>query len=145
MSLSKLAVRRLTTLANFMDRLPKKANKHFHMRQFFTHHGADNHPEIPKRGKVPTKALTLCGTTACAAGWATAIPAFRRQGLRLVIDKHGHTGVHFGRIGISNWESIIKFFYVTYEDCDYLFGMSVDASTPKKWARHCRRFIKANT
>ena len=39
MALSKLAVRRLTKLCEFMEGLPRKANGHFEMDSFFDHRG----------------------------------------------------------------------------------------------------------
>ncbi len=46
-----------------------------------------------------------CGSAACAAGWATTIPSFRRAGLRLHVDRGtifvdaGGTGSVDGAIG----------------------------------------------
>lgn len=57
--LSKLAVKRLTTLANFMDSIPRKKWKFFDME----HTTFDG-----------------CGTAACAAGWAELVPSFKRAG-----------------------------------------------------------------
>lgn len=75
--LTKKAIRRITILRNFMRRLPKSANDHFAMSHFF-------HPSRPitlvDKKPITRKALQECGTSACAAGWAAVVPAFRRAG-----------------------------------------------------------------
>src|SRR5688572_29906761 len=78
MALSKLAVRRLTKLADYMEKLPKSAAKHFDMGAWFSHRGDHDHAI----GRwVERDTLNYCGTTACALGWAATVPAFRRAGL----------------------------------------------------------------
>lgn len=57
--------RRLLRLAKLLDTVP---------RERFSMSGWSNGPITKKRP---------CGTTACAAGWATTIPEFRMEGLRL--------------------------------------------------------------
>ncbi len=61
--LSKLAVRRLTKLADFMDALPESENKHFDMRDY------------------SLKRASVCGTIMCAAGWAATMPYFNELGM----------------------------------------------------------------
>jgi hypothetical protein len=80
MALSKLAVKRLTTLATFMEKLPASANKHFKMRQWFLHTGDHEH-DIGF--EVERKDMNHCGTVACALGWAATVPSFRKAGLKL--------------------------------------------------------------
>ena len=60
--------RRLLKLADLLDALPDE--------RFQFHHWVD---EDTYKGKPDLS----CGTTACALGWATTIPAFRKLGLRL--------------------------------------------------------------
>lgn len=57
-----------------------------------------------------------CGTSACALGWATQIPAFRRAGLYL--DLYGQptmAGSH------HPLEAAQQLFGLTWQDADYLF------------------------
>ena len=67
--------KRLIKLAEFLEDLPRKQ---FSYEQWvgFDWKGA---PDLS------------CGTTACAFGWATTIPAFRRLGLRL--KQYGNRGI----------------------------------------------------
>ncbi len=58
MALSKLAVRRLTKLADFMQALPRAENKRFDMGY----------------------SVSDCGSPACAAGWGETIKSFKRAG-----------------------------------------------------------------
>lgn len=126
--LSKLAVRRLTKLADYMDGLPKSANEHFDMGAlWFEHEGAHKHklPQILDRS-----ALRHCGTTACAAGWAAVMPEFKKQGFGLTRD---------GRFLIERRE----FFDIDVYQDDALFFYA-PANTPKQWAKHCRKFLREN-
>ncbi|SRR5260221_4144024 len=89
--LSKLAVRRLTKLADYMDGLPKEANEHFDM-------GSAGPLKLSGKGD-----LLKCGTTACAMGWAATITSFRRAGWD------------------SGWGREERFFDVSSEGARYLF------------------------
>jgi hypothetical protein len=86
------------------------------------------------------------GTTACALGWATKIPRFRRRGLRL--SGVGSWGYVMPRTdsGNSGLLAGAEFFKISYEESRYLFspvdsGLSSGA-TPKQVAKHIRKFIK---
>lgn len=135
MALSKLAVIRLTKLADFMDALPRKAWKHFDMEYWLAQDGEDHH----KFGDYIEPSHTGdCGTTACAAGWAATIPSFRRAGFKLIVS----------RTSWSNWGRIEKFFDLPGTESEQVFGASnarqLGIKTPKQWAKHCRKFIRAN-
>ncbi len=133
--LSKLAVRRLTKLADFMDALPAKARKHFDMGTYFDHEGGHS-------VRSPYAALKKfdCGTVACALGWACMVPEFRRGGLR------------FNRSGSPTFKGTWgeTFFTEGDEEAEFIYnGVFVDdlcefVRTPKQWAAHCRKFLKAN-
>jgi hypothetical protein len=113
--LSKLAVRRLTKLADYMADLPPEANKHFHMA------GAG---PLVLHGK---RDLLKCGSSACAMGWAATIPSFRRAGWT------------------SGWENEQAFFDINNPSAHYLFYCSASsANTPKQWAERCRKFLRDN-
>lgn len=112
MALSKLAVRRLTKLADFMDSLPADRAHGFDMRTF--------------------REQTKCGTVACALGWATTIPSFRRAGMTA----HGWP---------MDWDEAE--FFDTPNAYEVLFSMFFHRTikTPKQWATHCRKFIAQNS
>jgi hypothetical protein len=134
MALSKLAVRRLTKLAEFMAKLPKSANKHFDMTHWFQHDGLHQH----KIGNVLTrKDLQHCGTAACAFGWAATIPEFRKAGLTVKTRAVGDAM----RGTISTGPA--KFFGLSIDESDALF-FAFDIKTPKQWAKHCRKFLRDN-
>lgn len=144
MALSKLAVRRLTKLADYMASLPKSANEHFNMNFFFHHPGEHSHPEIPRAGEIKPNALEVCGTSACAAGFATTIPAFRKAGLKLKIYGGGSTGVAFGGIRPGTWRPLSTFFDISTAQTEHLFGPHGWVTTPRQWARRCRIFLRKN-
>lgn len=132
MKISKTGLRRLHKLADYMDSLPKSANKHFSMRNFFIHANEEHEHEIPSAPKV--KDLHTCGTTACALGWAMTVPAFRRAGLELEGDEvfNSHEVFclpdYWSDEGDDLWEAF--------------FGAGNKDATPKAWAKRARRLLK---
>lgn len=131
MSLSKLAIRRITVLRDFMRRLPKSAEQHFAMHAWFRHTG--DHDHGPRDKPISREILTGCGTTACAAGWAATIPAFRKAGFEF---------------SPSDGFSIEpeKFFDLSTSDRGYdvndeLF-YSYNIKTPKAWAAMATKVLK---
>ena len=82
MSLSKIAVKRLTILADFMDAFPKSERKLFDM-EFY-------------------ERKTACGTVMCAAGWAAQVPSFKKAGLFLMDEQY------FFHIKISDWRNLFS-------------------------------------
>lgn len=89
-----------------------------------------------------------CGTTACAMGWATTIPSFRRLGLRLT-PGHGivingaakSDRVHGGLCAAA------KLFYIDLDDAERLFGFVGWGSaqpTARQVAAKIRQFVKDN-
>ena len=60
-----------------------------------------------------------CGTTACAVGWATTIPSFRRAGLRMGDDEP--LLLRAGRLTLSSWPAVCEFFGVREHVAQYLF------------------------
>lgn len=139
MPLSKLAVRRLTKLADYMERLPKSAGRHFNMGSWFAHEGLHDHGLSPKQ-TITKRELSLCGTTACALGWAATCPAFQRLGLGLRADD---TVLLNGRV--RDFPEISRKVF----DFDYSEGFEdlfiyMYADTPKEWAEKCRKFLRDN-
>lgn len=126
--LSKLAIRRLTKLADFMDSLPKEANKHFDMGAWLWK------KEGPYPDEIGPKDPWKCGATACALGWAATVPDFRKRGLRVAPYR-----------GCGNLAAASDFFDIEQYQCDKLFSGRILADTPKQWAKRCRKFIKENS
>lgn len=130
--LSALAKRRLTKLIQFMEKLPKEADKHFKMDWWVMHndtahvngaHGLDEGVTVSK--------LLSCGTAACAAGWAATIPSFRRAGF--VMEDRG------GELSPAIEPS--QFFDITHVQEVDLFGSFVSVNTPKQWAKRARKLV----
>ena len=141
--LSKLAIQRLEKLANYMEKLPKSAAKHFNMGTEFYHSG-DEHHDFPFR--LTTHSLTLCGTAACAMGHAATVPYFQKLGLSM--DRHGHIQlVTKERHRVGYLDAAAAVFDIEIDQAWELFNSSLERtiSTPKAWAKHCREFIKNNS
>lgn len=102
-----------------------------------------------------------CGTTACALGWATTMPTFRKLGLRLFRDNVSGDGY----VGIlrddeypegADSDASERIFGLGFAEHLYLFTPNAHApfylalprgpghrATPKQVAAHIRRFVKA--
>ena len=91
-----------------------------------------------------------CGTTACALGWATAMPKFRKLGLylnpdgfpQMVGDNTGGTYEASATIfGLSTSEYSYLFLLGTMSPFDKTkYGPDEDAF-PKEVAKHIRKFV----
>ncbi len=140
--LSKLAVRRLTKLADYMDALPKEANEHFYMGDWFIHDGKHEH-HFSKRA-ITRRDLEFCGTSACAMGWASTIPAFRKAGLSVAPNSNLLLAGYQPKGSL--FEIIDRFFNIQREHSEHLFSgrIQVKVKTPKQWAKHCRKFLRDN-
>lgn len=135
---------RLLKLADFLDKLPKNRF------DYCTWVGDD------WEGK---KDLS-CGTTACALGWATTIPAFRKLGLRMIRYNSGAGGVCLKKQEHNIIDSYDDFVYslaagkkifglddIEFEyifvPADYNFDKKPgNNATPKQVAKHIRKFVK---
>jgi hypothetical protein len=124
--------KRLLKLAAFLRTLPRK--------RFNYKHWVGN----DWKGEPD---LMSCGTAACALGWATTIPLFRKEGLRLraysngggapmLLDKEGEETSHY--------DAGARVFGITNEESHYLFsdnsGIGWDA-TPKQVAKKIENFV----
>lgn len=136
MALSKTAKQRLLTLVRYMEALPKKANGHFNMDA----HWAEHRGPHALSGTVTKRTLMDCGTSACAMGWAGAIPSFRKAGLRLEWVDVGWNQfrAHFDA------DKAREFFDLTEHRFWKLFNNDNPErdSTPKKWAKRARLLIR---
>ena len=81
-----------------------------------------------------------CGTSACALGWATTIPSFRKAGLRMTKTKqigyiyvtitgmrHNYTKEQYSsHVSLHrSLKAAMKFFDITYTEADYIFANDV--------------------
>lgn len=136
MTLEKKGRDRLLKLAAF---LAKKKPEHFNMWNWFRHESQDGH-EHDFGPKLTAKALTNCGTAACALGWAATMPFAKREGVCYVPKK----GFKIGKRTVSGEQASKRLFGLNYEQHRNLFehweaGPGTD---PKAWAKRCRKLVK---
>lgn len=99
-----------------------------------------------------------CGTTACAIGWAAAMPQFQKLGLKLDFDPvYGNSRLE-GGVAKGKYNPGTAIFEISDDEWDYLFqpgwNLTDDAgtdlplpvapdadATPKQVAKHIRRFV----
>jgi hypothetical protein len=97
-----------------------------------------------------------CGTTACAAGWATTLPSFRRRGLFLARESWG--GIAFPAIEdeIGEEEAMAAVLDISPQDAHFLFLPTARSSeygwaapdhdaTPREVAAHIRAWLAVAT
>lgn len=131
--------RRLLKLADFLDTLPPERFNY----AYWVGHDWDGRPDLS------------CGTTACALGWATTMPTFRRLGLRLSgwgvpilvgMDETRDQAFDVASqvFGITPLESLFLFdFSVDGEDDEFHGRRSPgEDATAKEVAEHIRRFVR---
>lgn len=132
--------KRITKLIEFMAALPKSAEKHFNMSAWIKHDATDHSHAFGK--DINPKDIKNCGTTACALGWATAIPSFRRAGLRV----YRPTTWADIDTNIRNYKTAESFFGLTEQQSYDLFGHQASplrkARTPKGWAKGASKLLK---
>lgn len=127
--------KRLLKLASFLDKLPRK-------RFNFTHWAG-----LDWQGKPDLS----CGTTACAFGWSTTIPAFRRLGLRMY--KHNYADdlsvPWIGMKGDHRYNAAPRaakaIFGLNYDEFTFLFIPTIslpENASAKDVAKNIRRFVK---
>lgn len=100
-------------------------------------------------GEPTTKLdLNVCGTTACALGWAGSMPEFRKRGLKLIWDKEWQEGEVFltesDGYKLYGEDAGAEFFGLTHEEACHLFipDNFEDEHMPlTQYRRHLRRFI----
>lgn len=129
--------RRLLKLAGFLETasIPKK--------RFDMNSWAEN-----RDGETADPKLIDCGTAACACGWATTIPAFRRAGFHLVDDPAtpSQPDIVFRDSGGFRWrngDAVEAFFDLGGDEVERLFMPESYSSppTPKQVAKRIRAFV----
>jgi hypothetical protein len=85
----------------------------------------------------------VCGTAACAIGWATTIPAFRIEGFTGKQSDQANI-VYPSYRSYESWEAVEKFFGLGKRKAEYLFDDEnyPGAPTPKQVAKRIRKFVK---
>mgnify|MGYP003354018997 CR=1 FL=1 len=94
--------------------------------------------------------LNVCGTTACALGWAASMPEFRKRGLKLVWDPCNETGyVELAQkdrdFPLVSEAAGAEFFGLSNHEADELFIPSFsngqDRTPLNKYRKMLRKFI----
>lgn len=141
-ALSRKAKFRLLKLAEYMRGLPKETYPHFSMENWFVHSGVHRH--VPVDQVIKLEDITQCGTKACALGWATTCPYFRRLGLKMRAKQSGYGEVCWNDKSSSAhnvFEEIVQDLF----DLDILaaqyFFRDIEARTPKEWASKVERKV----
>lgn len=84
-----------------------------------------------------------CGTTACAVGWATTIPAFKKAGLKLYRDYDD--GLYPIYKTYDSWDAVKVFFKLSMKDAEWLFNSGYypveQNNNPKYVAKRIREFV----
>lgn len=140
--MNAVTVERLTKLIEFMESLPPEADGHFNMRSWIGHSDAkDHYPHLSDGDVVTMDKLLTCGTTACALGWATAMPYFRELGLRAEISCGGSSVDMFFNGDIIGSDHTGELFDLREEQSCALFGANNKDATPKAWAARARDLL----
>lgn len=118
--------RRLLKLADFLENMPR--NKAFDMSVIASNIDAGQ---------------PACGSSACAIGWATAIPSFRRAGLRL--NQRGRVRHGNKRCGGAYTAAAKSFFSLDFGEATHLFGdnwlPSAGLTARKNAVKRIRKFV----
>lgn len=124
--------KRLLLLADFLEKLPPEKAKHFDMRTWFK---LSQYREFDGTFEqlCRTKKLGDCGTAACALGWGTQVPALKKAGLTVKAINRDVSGVIEKVFG--------DLYAIDIAYSDRLF-FATEIKTPKKWAKHCRDWVK---
>jgi hypothetical protein len=125
---------RLLKLAAFLEKLPRKRFDYGKWARWDSTDAAD------------LSGAPSCGTAACALGWATTMPAFRRLGLYM--NSPGNIWAIPAVRGTKRYgiDAARRIFGISGSDAMRLFvagefnGLSVDA-TAKQVAKHIRKFV----
>jgi hypothetical protein len=139
-----VSYKRLLKLIEYMESLPASANKHFGMRHWFDHTGKKHTHGLIEGDVVTAEHLHSCGTRACAAGWASTMPYFRKLGLKLVWSEGEASLVYANATWSENddFTNLAELFELDRESTTILFGAEAVDETPKQWAKRARHCMK---
>ncbi len=107
--------------------------------------------------KIMEETSNLCGTAACALGWAGTIPAFNRAGLKMVPIKSNcgsdsaYVTYSSASGNIQGFQAAEQFFKLTEEEAESIFDPSsyddnswtYNKITRSKVVRHIKKIIKS--
>lgn len=113
---TRTSIRRLTKLADLLETIPRK--EYDHSRYF-----------------------NECGAPACALGYATTIPSFRKAGFRREPKIRGRTYYYATLEGSRNPLIASAFFRISVREASVLFW-GTHPRTPKQEAKLIRNVIK---
>lgn len=134
----KVGIARLNKLLDLFENFDEKVNGKFDLSIWARE--LDN--DKPK-----------CGTAACALGWATAIPSFRKAGFRLVKDdffsrENDHVNLKwkpaYKDIEDLPFTAAAYFFGITIKDADDAFDSDGSKVTRKQMISRLKKLIKKN-
>lgn len=85
-----------------------------------------------------------CGTSACALGWATTIPHFRRLGLRLVPSNIADRVARVTFNDRYNFDAACELFDISRDTAELLFSPSgyLGPAGPVRVAKRIRKLVK---
>ena len=127
MALSAVSKRRLTKLADFLDGLRLSKSRRFDLTEWGN--------------------KTECSTAACAVGWATTIPSFRKAGFKT--KQLEYSPESEGRFcptyrSHSGFKAACEFFGLDRRQVDYLFTTEgYKQPTKSAVVRRIRAFVKS--
>jgi hypothetical protein len=152
---------RLTKLAGFLERFEDTPTKKFDMNTWGTMKPLRGTNKRNVSLDSPVQSLEVkCKTAACALGWATTIPEFAKAGLKLDIDiaalidgSDEITGDVVYKGATDSIEAAAKFFDITYEEADIVFGADnyeygisySNKIKPQMVAKKIRQLLKEKT
>lgn len=142
--ISDTAKQRILKLCDYLEKLPPSAARHFDMVEWFGH--KKKHKHLRDGETVEQRHLSSCGTTACALGWASTMPYFRKLGLSMVYDSsvNGGAVVRFGAMQSAHGGvfDVIREAFDLQGDEAQVFFRDLPADTPQQWAINARTWIR---
>lgn len=137
--ISAVSRRRLTVLAEFLDKLPEEV---FHISQWIEERKLNGIGiRVDSKGNLGTgitvDEMNECGTTACALGWACTILSFKKAGLKLYM---GNGIPHYGQD--SAYGAAMSFFHISAQMSHILFSPTYYCEEQAKDAKAVSRRIR---
>ena len=101
--------------------------------------------ELPREKKFNLRTFMICGTTACACGWAGVDPWFRRRGFKTekYHSYHGSTPYYVSYRKFSGMDAVREFFGIDFETSIHLFISGAHQDNSKRAViRRLKGFLK---
>ena len=120
---------RLLKLADFIEEVVPE-------NRFDMHHFLGTNDDFPEEDIHPDQLEAECGTSACAAGWATLL--FKKEGLKLAQEPYGQMwNPAFEEY--EGYDALSIFFNIDITDASCIFGSN--PRTTKEEADLIRRYV----